>query len=79
MIDYVFDVWPLRYLYSDVAEDSLEQFASLVGPVFQADGFRREAMYLAGRYQGMHHLSVSADHWRSSVRPMLQRPLDGNT
>lgn len=72
VIDYVFDTWPFRYLYSDVAEESLPQFLSAEGFVFEQDGFRREAMYQSGRYQNMHHLSISADRWRSEVRPVLE-------
>lgn len=73
IIDSVFETWPFRYLYSDVAEESIVQFESVLDSIAESTGFRREAMYLSGRYQNVHHLSISASNWRERVRPLLVR------
>jgi RimJ/RimL family protein N-acetyltransferase len=71
VIDHVFDSWPFRYLYADVAEEALPQFSSGEGWVFTHDGFRRKALFLSGRYQDVHHLSISAESWKERVRPAI--------
>jgi RimJ/RimL family protein N-acetyltransferase len=70
---YVFWAFPFRRLFAETAEDNLSQFASGEGRFFELEGCRREAIWLRGRYQDLHFLTVSRERWRDVGEPLHRR------
>jgi len=70
---YVFWAFPFRRLFAETAEDNLSQFASGSGRFFELEGCRREAIWLRGRYQDLHFLTVSRERWRDVGEPFHRR------
>ena len=70
LIDYLFDVWPFRKLYAEVAGFNYEQFASAVPLIFAEEGRLTDHDYYRGRYWDKHVLALSRDHW-NDVRAWL--------
>jgi len=70
MIDYLFDVWPFRKLYAEVAGFNYPQFASAVPLIFTEEGRLTEHDYYRGRYWDKHVLALSRTHW-TGVREWL--------
>jgi hypothetical protein len=70
---YVFWAFPFRRLFAETADDNFSQFASGEGRFFELEGCRREAIWLRGRYQDLHLLTVSRERWREVGEPLHRR------
>jgi hypothetical protein len=68
LISYLFANWPLRKLYFESPESSLDRFASLIGDVFREEGRLSEFLYSCpGRYEDVVIASVCEERWRKVV------------
>lgn len=64
-IDYLFQTFPLRKLYSEVLEFNVRQFGSALSVIFEEEGRLREHEYYDGRYWDRLILSISRKGWRA--------------
>jgi len=62
-VNYAFRTWPFRKVYSDVLEESFEQFGSGEGKFFEVEGCRKQHEFAAGRYQDLYTLAIYRDDW----------------
>jgi RimJ/RimL family protein N-acetyltransferase len=63
LVDYAFQTWPLRKIYSEVLEESYAQFSSGAGRFFAVEGRKRAHQFVDGRYQDVYILAIHRDMW----------------
>ncbi len=78
LIDYLFEVWPFRKLYAEVAGFNYAQFAAAVPLIFAEEGRLSGHDFYQGRYWDKHLLALSRPQWQE-VRTWLMPAIIGPT
>jgi RimJ/RimL family protein N-acetyltransferase len=73
VLSHAFATWPFRRLYFEVAEDNFRQFSSGLGAFFVEEGRRSQQVFGNGRYQDVHLLTLTREHWYAQAEPQWLR------
>ncbi len=71
LLEYLFDLWPLRKIYAEAPGFAFEQYASAVPILFEREGLLKGHDYYMGRHWDKHILAVSRERWTASRRRFL--------
>ena len=73
LIDYAFEVFPLRKIYAEVFDFNLSQFSSLIDRrLFVEEGRLRQHEFMRGAYHDMVYLALYKETWLTEGRGLLR-------
>jgi RimJ/RimL family protein N-acetyltransferase len=70
-IDYVFTCWSFHKLYLEVAEYNVEQFATVIGRLFDVEARLREHLWYGERRWDQLLLALYREGWRERGARLL--------
>ena len=70
-INYLFDTWPFRKLYAEIAGFGWHQFASGEDEFFEVEGVLREHDFHAGQWWDQRIIAIYRDRWRETCESRL--------
>lgn len=72
-LDYLFDTYPLRKVYSTVYEYNKQSLLSNIRAGFCEEGVLKEYRYYNGKYYDMHFFSITRERFATNLKKIARR------